>query len=170
MINLEQVKLLETKVAKAIICIERLTKENARLADKEAALSEKEFEQQLELEAGQKRINELEGLIMRLKEDQSRIEDSILATLDRLNQFEEAIEKSLVDKPADKAADKPADKAADKASDKAFDKAPAVKKAAPADEKIFFEIPETDDDILDPLILDEESAEQPAQSEELDIF
>jgi 16S rRNA G527 N7-methylase RsmG len=90
MINLEQVKLLESKVAKAIDYVERLAKENA-------ALNRQETEWQTKLESYQKRIDELEVLVMGFKEDQGRIEEGILAALDRLSQFEKAIEKSLND-------------------------------------------------------------------------
>ena len=92
MINLEQVKLLETKVAKAVDYVERLAKENA-------ALHRQEIELQTRLESYQKRIDELEVLVMGFKEDQNRIEEGILSALDRLNQFEKAMEKSLRDKP-----------------------------------------------------------------------
>jgi hypothetical protein len=81
MVSLEQVKLLETKVARAIESVDRVTGENALLQEK--------------LESYQKRIDELEVLVQRFKEDQGRIEDGILSALDRLNQFEDAIEKSL---------------------------------------------------------------------------
>jgi peptidoglycan hydrolase CwlO-like protein len=81
MVSLEQVKLLETKVARAIDYVERVSGENATLQEK--------------LESYQKRIDELEVLVQRFKEEQGRIEDGILSALDRLNQFEDAIEKSL---------------------------------------------------------------------------
>jgi FtsZ-binding cell division protein ZapB len=99
MINLEQVKLLESKVAKAIDYVERLTKENT-------ALRRQEAEWQKKMESYQKRIDELEILVTGFKEDQGRIEEGILAALDRLSQFEKAIEKSLREnKPAKKTAD-----------------------------------------------------------------
>ena len=88
MINLEQVRLLETKVAKAIDYIERLTGENAALNQREAELQKK-------LESYQKRIDELEVLVTRFKEDQSQIEEAFFTTLDRLSRFEDAIEKCL---------------------------------------------------------------------------
>jgi chromosome segregation ATPase len=81
MINLEQIKLLESKVVKAIDIVTRVTEENAYLKGK--------------LETYQTRIEELEVLIQRFKEDQGLIEDGILSALDRLSQFEAAIEKSL---------------------------------------------------------------------------
>ncbi|MDR3192572.1 MAG: cell division protein ZapB [Treponema sp.] len=81
MITLEQVKLLESKAVRAIEYVERVSRENAQLQGK--------------LDSYQKRIDELEVVIRQFKEDQSRIEEGVLAALDRLNQFEDAIERSL---------------------------------------------------------------------------
>jgi predicted nuclease with TOPRIM domain len=92
MLNVEQVKLLETKVENAIKYIEKLMRENAALVSEKAGLQSK-------LNANQKRIDELELIVMNFKTDQGRIEDGILAALDRLSQFEKAVEKSLKDKP-----------------------------------------------------------------------
>jgi FtsZ-binding cell division protein ZapB len=88
MISLEQVQLLETRVSKAIEYVKRVTAENSALSSEKAALQER-------LTANQKRIDELEVLVMRFKDEQGRIEDGIVAALDRLSQFEEAFEKSL---------------------------------------------------------------------------
>jgi chromosome segregation ATPase len=77
MVSLEQVKLLETKVAKAIDFVNRITDENTLLKGK--------------LETCRKRIDELEGLVQRFKDEQGRIEEGILSALDRLNQFEDAV-------------------------------------------------------------------------------
>ena len=93
MINLEQVKLLETRVDKAIDYVERLVKENA-------ALHRHEAEMQTKMESYQKRIDELEVLVTGFKDDQDRIEEGILSALDRLSQFEKAMEKTLREKPA----------------------------------------------------------------------
>ena len=105
MISLEQVQLLESKVAKAIDYVKKVTAENAALSSERAGL-------QAKLGANQKRIDELEVLVMRFKEDQGRIEDGIIAALDRLSQFEEAFENSLKEKvtgkkPAQKTREKP---------------------------------------------------------------
>jgi predicted nuclease with TOPRIM domain len=81
MITLEQVKLLESKAGRAIEYVERVSRENAQLQGK--------------LDSYRKRIDELEVVIRQFKEDQSRIEEGVLAALDRLNQFEDAIERSL---------------------------------------------------------------------------
>ncbi|MDR2418649.1 MAG: cell division protein ZapB [Treponema sp.] len=77
----DHVKLLESKVVKAIDFVKRLTEENDQLKD--------------QLDSYQKRVDELEALIQSFKEEQGRIEDGILSALNRLNQFEDAIDKSL---------------------------------------------------------------------------
>jgi hypothetical protein len=81
MVSLEQVKLLESKVIKAIEYVDKVTEENGLLREK--------------LESYQKRIDELEVLVQRFKEDQGRIEEGILSALNRLSQFEADIKKSL---------------------------------------------------------------------------
>jgi TolA-binding protein len=85
MVTLDQVKLLETKVVRAIEYVERISRENSQLQGK--------------LDSYQKRIDELEVLIQQFREDQGKIEEGILAALDRLNKFEDAIEKSIAPPP-----------------------------------------------------------------------
>jgi len=183
MINLEQIKLLETKVAKTIDFVERISKENTALVRREAELQEK-------LEKYQKRIDELEVLIMGFKEEQGRIEGGILAALDRLSQFEEAIEKSLKEKPHGK----PVKDTIKSHGQNLPQKKPVKEELIPQsedqdgqtdadnadilafNEKICFEIPddETGEDIIDPLneTPDEEAGEgnSPAEGGELAIF
>jgi chromosome segregation ATPase len=189
MINLEQVKLLETKVAKTIDFVERVSKENTALLRREAELQEK-------LEANQKRIDELEVLIMGFKEEQSRIEEEFSAVLDRFSQFDEIIEKSLKEKYQGKsdgvhaaAGSKHTAKDAVKSSaHNVPQKKPAKEEVIPqqeeqaaadlevSSEKVCFEIPDDEpvDDILDPLneTLDEDAGDgnSPAEGGELDIF
>jgi predicted nuclease with TOPRIM domain len=103
MISLEQVQLLEAKVAKAIEIVQKVTAENAALSTERASM-------QAKLDANKKRIDELEVLIMRFKEDQGRIEDGIMSALDRLSQFEEAFENSLKEKTIKKSAAKAREK------------------------------------------------------------
>jgi len=81
MVSLEQIKLLESKVTKTIDYVKKVTEDNIHLKEK--------------LNSYQKRIDELEILIQNFKEEQSRIEDGILSALDRLNQFEDALESTL---------------------------------------------------------------------------
>jgi FtsZ-binding cell division protein ZapB len=86
MITLEQVKLLETKVSKAIDTIQHLTEENKLLREK--------------LKGYQSRIHELEVLIQRFKDDQGKIEAGIVSALDRLNKFEDILEFEIGAKPS----------------------------------------------------------------------
>lgn len=81
MITLDQVKLLEAKVVRAVEYVERISREKSQLEGK--------------LDSYQKRIGEMEVLIQKFKEDQGRIEEGILSALDRLNRFEDSIEKSI---------------------------------------------------------------------------
>ena len=149
MISLEQVLLLETRVAKAIDYVKKITGENAELV-----LQREEL--QAKLDANQKRIDELEVLVMQFKEDQSRIEDGIIAALDRLSQFEEAFENSLAGN-------------SDENKEKAVGTSTAEKKPAPKvrenpvqppqpdSEEVFFEIPAKETEVS-------------SKESELDIF
>ncbi|MDR1251546.1 MAG: cell division protein ZapB [Treponema sp.] len=159
MISLEQVNLLETKVAKAIEYVEHLTEKNADLRAK--------------LESSRKRNDELESLVLHFKEEQSRIEGGILSALELLNRFEDAIEKSLDGKqglkPRPAPVVQPDVKVPPKTTPAAADSRPS-----PANGEIFFEIPEADsaeDDAVDPLeelSLDEDN--KPPANGELDIY
>lgn len=168
MINLEQVKLLETRVAKAVDYVERLEKENVALHRQETELQEK-------LATTQKRIDELEILVTDFKEDQGRIEEGILSALDRLSQFEKAMEKSLKEKPsAAKASAKSSKSAApvEALPEQASAEEAAGGASASAAGQTCFEIPESatdDDDIPDPLS-DSTDDTTAADSGELDIF
>jgi peptidoglycan hydrolase CwlO-like protein len=139
MVSLEQVKLLETKIAKAIDYVERVTGENALLQGK--------------LESYQKRIDELEVLVRQFKEDQGRIEDGILSALDKLNQFEDAISKSLSAPEAKKAEPAASKQAASKTSEKPLSagKVPAEKPAAGkiVPDNAGTEDPDSADDLFD---------------------
>ena len=148
MINLEQVKLLEAKVAKAIEFVERLAKENAVLRRQEAEL-------QARLGSYQKRIDELEVLVVGFKDDQGRIEEGILAALDRLSQFEKAMEKSLKDAKASNS--RPA------GTKPAKESAPNSETENSAQGQTCFEIPENAEggDIPDPLSGTGSSGETP---------
>jgi DNA repair exonuclease SbcCD ATPase subunit len=116
MLNFEQVKLLEEKVTKAVEYVERINREKNALLKHEAELKGKidfhlkrEAELQANLDSKEKqetelhsklkfyqgRIDELEVLVTRFKEDHGKIEESILSALDRLSRFEHDIEKSL---------------------------------------------------------------------------
>ena len=174
MINLEQVRLLEGKVAKAVGYIEKVAGENAALLQREA-------EMQGRLASYQKRIDELEVLIMRFKEEQSQIEGSILAALNKLSQFEEAMEKSLIGAKASVVGAAGAGKS--KAAAKPVSEPPAGNTAAEtasSGEDICFEIPESDvnndidplggDDLLEDILSEDTQTDPPAKDGELDIF
>jgi hypothetical protein len=77
MLNLDQVRLLENRVEKAVGKIQTLTAENTRLHS--------------ELSVLQTRVNELEGLVRSFRDDQGRIEEGILNALDRLSAFEDTV-------------------------------------------------------------------------------
>jgi hypothetical protein len=77
MLSLDQVRLLENRVQKAVGKITSLTDENARL--------------RAQLTGLQTRVNELEGLVRSFKDDQGRIEEGILSALDRLSAFEDSV-------------------------------------------------------------------------------
>jgi len=81
MITLEQVRLLESKVVKTLDYVKTVSAENNQLREK--------------LDAYRSRIDELETIVLAFKEDQGRIEAGIISALDRLNQFEDAIEQGL---------------------------------------------------------------------------
>jgi hypothetical protein len=89
MVTLEQVKVLESKVSKALGFISQLSQENALLKG--------------QLEKDKTRIDELEMLVERFKEEQGKIEESIVATLDQLAQFE-AGHEARAEAPTEEAA------------------------------------------------------------------
>ncbi|MCX7656854.1 MAG: cell division protein ZapB [Treponemataceae bacterium] len=88
MITLEQVSLLETRVSKVIETLKALRTENAGLQAENRRL-------QQQLEGYEKRVTELERLVQQFKEDQGKIEATILSALARLNQFEDVLEAEL---------------------------------------------------------------------------
>jgi chromosome segregation ATPase len=81
MISLEQVKLLDSKVSRLIDHVGKANEENTQLKER--------------LNVYQKRIDELEILVKKFRQEQSKIEDGILSALNRLNQFEDAVESKL---------------------------------------------------------------------------
>ncbi|MDR2964602.1 MAG: cell division protein ZapB [Treponema sp.] len=140
MISLEQVQLLEERVSKAVDYVKRVKAENTALTAEKAALIQK-------MEANQKRIDELEVHVLRFKEDQGRIEDGIIAALDRLSQFEEAFENSLKD-----------DKTTERKS------SPKMYNDKPAENNEYFEITDNAEDASSDV------SEDTSAEAELDIF
>ncbi len=77
MVSLEQVRLLEQRVNKAIARISALQQENTTLRE--------------ELSGYQARVSELEHQIAQIKEDQTAIEQGILSALGQLDQLEDEL-------------------------------------------------------------------------------
>jgi len=168
MSSLEHIKLLESKVAKAIDFIERISDENA-------ALQQRDKEMQTRLTTFQKRIDELEVIITQFREEHGQIENGILAALDRLNQFEKVMEKSLHGNKVKTSAKEPAAKepvAKEPVVKQQSEKILKISNIEPSGEesseteKICFEIPENGD-IADPLT---DTLNEETEGEELDIF
>ncbi len=93
MLSIDQVKLLETKVAGAIELIKKLSDEKDLLKK--------------DLEAKDKRIAELEALLLNFKEDQTQIEEKVISALNQLSAFEDSVyeNKSAPAVPANSASD-----------------------------------------------------------------
>jgi FtsZ-binding cell division protein ZapB len=87
MVTLEQIKLLESKITRAIDVVTRLNEENLRL---------------------KKRNGELEELAEKLKNEKTRMQEEIFSVLDRFNLLEDAIDRSLDSLKDAKAQDLPA--------------------------------------------------------------
>jgi chromosome segregation ATPase len=169
MVSLEQVKLLESKVIKAIGYVDQIAGENILLREK--------------LESYQKRIDELEVLIQRFEEEQGRIEEGIASALNRLDQFEVDIKKTLAPEkfrkstvPA-KAAQTEAEDVPEPLEGKAEAEEPSGQAGqALADESSPLEAEEKTDDglILEPetgdLPGDDETSDETLNPGELDIF
>jgi uncharacterized phage infection (PIP) family protein YhgE len=154
MVTLEQVKLLESKIVRAIGFVTQVSEENSRL---------------------KKRNGELEELAARLKDEKARIEEGIISALDRLNQFEDAIERSISavktgvsgTAPKTQAAVSPAPPASPAPVNSAPAAVPVPAAASPAPaEKIAAPLP-------DAYTIDEDSGLEEAEDSgeaELDIF
>jgi hypothetical protein len=92
MVTIEQVELLESKVSKAIEYVKRLTAENEQLRGVSSRVASENSMLHGKLDGYQKRIAELEELLLGFKKDQERIEQGIISALDRLNHFEDAVD------------------------------------------------------------------------------
>jgi chromosome segregation ATPase len=85
MITLEQIRILEKKVTAAVQTIENLKNGKQELEERVAQ--------------GQKRIEELESLLRKARDDQEAIEKGILSALDTLDQLEDDITGSAEASP-----------------------------------------------------------------------
>lgn len=149
MVSIEQVKLLESRVIKTIDFVDQVTQENVLLKNK--------------LESCQKRVDELEVLIQRFKEDQAKIEDSIVSALDRLNKFEDDIGTGGVarSKP-EPAMPKKTEERQQKHAERHAE--PTFKRTADDDDADGFVLKEK------PYNPDEDGGEEDDQKKELEIF
>ncbi|MGP1577237.1 MAG: cell division protein ZapB [Treponema sp.] len=77
MLHIDQIKELEAKVEKAIQIIQSLKDENDLL--------------KLEMSDKQKRVEELENMILVFKTDQAKIEEGIVSALNHLSEFENSV-------------------------------------------------------------------------------
>ena len=77
MLNLDQIKQLEERVSKAIGLMQTLKDENDLL--------------KLELHDRQKRIEELENIVLVFRNDQAKIEEGIINALNHLSAFEDTV-------------------------------------------------------------------------------
>lgn len=80
MLSLDQIKQLESRVSKAIELMQSLKDENDLL--------------KLELHDRQKRIDELENIVLVFKNDQAKIEEGIINALNHLSAFEDTVYQS----------------------------------------------------------------------------
>lgn len=80
MLSLDQIKQLESRVSKAIELMQALKDENDLL--------------KLELHDRQKRIEELENIVLVFKNDQAKIEEGIINALNHLSAFEDTVYQS----------------------------------------------------------------------------
>lgn len=85
MVTLDQISQLETKVEKAIQLIQSLKAENDSL--------------RIEIGDKDKRIEELENLILVFKNDQIKIEEGIINALNHLSAFEDTVYQTKSDSP-----------------------------------------------------------------------
>ena len=156
MITLEQVKLLDQRITKTFEHIKKVTGENTLLRGK--------------LESYQQRVDELEKVIKRFKDEQTRVEDGILSALDRLNQLEDVLEGSLA-ADASKKKTPPAD---EKSAPEQAVEPETVEELYPEDSLMEMEEEEISMDPLESPDQDmtnsQDSAKTKAQGRELDIF
>ncbi len=77
MLSIDQVKLLETKVAGAVELIRNLSDEKTALVK--------------QMEVKDQRIAELEAMLLTFKEDQTQIEQKVISALNQLSAFEDSV-------------------------------------------------------------------------------
>ena len=149
MINLDQIKQLEERVSKAIELMQTLKDENDLL--------------KLELHDRQKRIEELENIVLVFRNDQAKIEEGIISALNHLSAFEDTVYQaanSTVSVPTSTAGEKPETQTV--TSDTAASGQPEIVQEKTEDIQSATTVPET---------ISQSVVQEPAnQSNQLDIF
>ena len=149
MINLDQIKQLEERVSKAIELMQTLKDENDLL--------------KLELHDRQKRIEELENIVLVFRNDQAKIEEGIINALNHLSAFEDTVYQaanSTVSVPTSTAGENPETQTV--TSDTAASGQPEIVQEKTEDIQSATTVPET---------ISQSVVQEPAnQSNQLDIF
>ena len=94
MIGVEQIRILEDRIEKALAFIGGLRSENAALQTKTEESEESRSRAEDRAAAAESRVRELEEAIATFKRDQSRIEEGILHALEKLDAFEDLVLRS----------------------------------------------------------------------------
>lgn len=89
MLGVEQIRILEDRIEKALSFIAGLRSENAALQTKATASDEARGRAEDRAAAAESRVRELEEAIGIFKRDQSKIEEGILHALEKLDAFED---------------------------------------------------------------------------------
>lgn len=150
MLNLDQIKQLESRVSKAIDLIRTLKDENDLL--------------KLELDDRQRRIEELENIVLVFKNDQAKIEEGIINALNHLSAFEDTVYQAAQSTVAPQGV--PVNELPEtsvKTSDVVTEEQPEVSHKEPA-------IPQTTADIPEAASQPVAPQETASQSNQLDIF
>ena len=149
MVNLDQIKQLEARVSKAIELMQTLKDENDLL--------------KLELHDRQKRIEELENIVLVFRNDQAKIEEGIINALNHLSAFEDTVYQaanSTVSVPTSTAGENPETQTV--TSDTAASGQPEIVQEKTEDIQSATTVPET---------ISQSVVQEPAnQSNQLDIF
>lgn len=91
MIGVEQIRVLEDRIEKALAFIEGLRADNTTLRAKAEESEEARGRADDRAAAAESRVRELEEAIAAFKRDQSRIEEGILHALEKLDAFEDLV-------------------------------------------------------------------------------
>jgi len=102
MVTLEQIRLLESKIGRAIEFVAKLTEEKARLTRQNEELRETITALRETIEVLKEEKSRVEEEKSRVEEEKNRVEEGIASALGKLDQFEDAIEQTLKAAGSDK--------------------------------------------------------------------